>query len=375
VDPLDDEAAALLAWNAVPGLGPLRLRKLCEAAGSARAAAREPARWWWATGRASTAAPDVAGLALLAAEQLQAVEAHGATPLTLGDPAYPCRFAPGTVGFLPPPVLFVLGETALLGDSAPVAAARSAETADSGLRIGVIGARACTPYGRAQAARFGEAFARGGVTVVSGAARGIDQVAMRAALDADGKVVAVLGSPLDRPYPPDALRLLAGILDAGGAVVSEFAFGSGTRPGNFPRRNRVLAAASDALLVVQAGRHSGTMSTCAHALGLGREVCALPGDVDCPVSAGTHRLIQDGAPLVTSPDEMLHVLRRSHPEEAFGREDPILTELATRDATPAELATALGEDAAALRLRLVDLELRGLLRRVEGGAYHRCSQR
>ena len=150
---------------------------------------------------------------------------------------------------------------------------------------------------------------------------------------------------------------------------------SGTRPGNFPRRNRVLAAASDALLVVQAGRHSGTMSTCAHALGLGRDVCALPGDVDSPVSAGTHRLIQDGAPLVTSPDEMLDLLRAAHPPEAFGREDPLLAALAERDRTPAELAEALGEDAATLRMRLVDLELRGLVRRSGGGAYHRCTKR
>jgi DNA processing protein len=300
-------------------------------------------------------------LARLASEQRREAERHGAAVLALGTEGYPTRLTPGLAGFLPPPILYVLGDPSLLGDD--------------GMRIGVIGARACTPYGRGQAARFGEALARAGVTVVSGAARGIDQAAMAAAHEAEGRVVAVLGSPLDRLYPADAVGLLSGILESGGAILSEFAFGSGTRPGNFPRRNRVLAAVSDALLVVQAGRHSGTMSTCEHALALGREVCSLPGDVDCPVSAGTHRLIQDGCALVTTPDELLHQLRRTHPPEAFGQEDPLLVALAAGDAGTPQLAARLGEDEAVLRMRLVDLELRGLVRRLPGGDYHRCGSR
>ncbi len=349
----------MLGWNAVPGLGPLRIQRLVAAAGSARAAASAPAQWWKAAGRGAPPPPSANELRALSKDQRAAAARFGAQAYAWGDADYPTRLHPPDVehSFIPAPIVYVVGDSTLLEKG--------------GRTIGVIGARACTPYGREQAARFASGFADAGATVVSGAARGIDQAAMRAAVQARGKVIAVLGSAFDHLYPKDANTLLATVLEAGGAVVSEFAFGTSTRPGNFPRRNRLLAAASDALLVVQASCRSGTMSTCSYALDYGREVFALPGEVDCPVSAGTHALIRDGCALALSPAEVLHEFERSLPPEALGRADPAWEALAGGPLTSAELAQRLGSTEAALAQKMVDLELRGLVRRHPGGLYHR----
>lgn len=350
---------ALLGWNALPGLGPLRIQRLVEAAGSARAAASAPTRWWKAAGRGTPPPPSAHELRVLSQEQRAAAKRFGAQAFAWGDANYPTRLHPPDIerSFVPAPIIFVVGDSTLLGDG--------------GRTIGVIGARACTPYGREQAARFASGFADAGATVVSGAARGIDQAAMRAAVQARGKVVAVLGSAFDHLYPKDANALLTTVLEMGGAVISEFAFGTSTRPGNFPRRNRLLAAASDALLVVQASCRSGTMSTCGYALAYGREVFALPGEVDCPVSAGTHALIRDGCALALSPTEVLHEFERSLPPEALGRADPAWEALADGPLALPELARRLESSEPALAQKMVDLELRGLVRRHPGGLYHR----
>lgn len=356
---VDGELVALLGWNAVPGLGPLRLKRILKAAGSARVAAQDPARWHSAAGRGTPRLPSAAELRDLGEVQREAAERHGATALGWGLPDYPARMvAAGEAEcFLPAPVLYRVG------------AAEALDPAECS--IAVVGARACTPYGRRQARRFGTVFADAGWTVVSGAARGIDQAAMRGAVEAGGRVLAVLGSPLDRIYPQDANELLREILEAGGAVVSEFPFGSGTRPGNFPRRNRLLAAAGDALLVVQASVHSGTMSTCTHALELGREVYALPGDVDCPVSAGCHELIRNGCGLALSPMQVMdEFLQRSSPVER-GLEDPLLVALREGPLRLESLAAACDSSTSAAQQRLVDLELRGLVSRGPGGTYRR----
>lgn len=350
---------ALLGWNAVPGLGPLRIQRLVAAAGSARAAASAPMQFWKAAGRGAPPPPSTRELQILSGEQKATAARFGAQAFAWGDSDYPIRLHPPDVehSFVAAPVVFVVGDTSLLGTG--------------GRTIGVIGARACTPYGREQAARFGSGFADAGAIVVSGAARGIDQAAMRAAVRARGRVVAVLGSAFDHLYPKDANTLLAQILELGGAVVTEFAFGTSTRPGNFPRRNRLLAAASDALLVVQASCRSGTMSTCGFALDFGREVYAVPGELDCPVSAGTHALIRDGGILALSPSEVLHEIEGSLPPEALGRSDPAWEALAEGPLTLPELAVRIESSEEAVAQTLVDLELRGLVRRHPGGFYHR----
>jgi DNA processing protein len=258
----------------------------------------------------------------------------------------------------PPPLLLVQGDP------------RALDGAE--LRIGVIGARACTPYGREQAARFGAGLAAHGATVVSGAARGIDSCAMDGAVGATGKVVAVLGCGLDRPYPPDAQPILRRMLEHGGAVVSEFPFGMPPQAGNFPRRNRILAALCHALVVVQATRRSGSMNTVAWALSLGREVYAVPGPVDCAASQGPHLLLRDGAALAEGPLDVLRGTDGRPTEEERGQEPRVLAELERQDAGLARLAEALGQPEDAVLLELVELEMRGRVVRGPGGLYHRC---
>jgi len=345
----------LLALNAWPGLGPARLKKLLAAAGSGAALAREPERYWQLLDPQAGRCPAAEHLDLLAAQQERALRAAQAAVLTREDPAWPQSLE--DLAHLPP-LLFLLGSAEALHDEA--------------LRVAVIGARACTPYGREQAARFGAGLACQGVTVVSGAARGIDQSAMRAAVDAGGRVVAVLGCGLDRPYPPDALPLLAEIAAAGGAVITEFPFGMTPQAGNFPRRNRVLAALCRAVVVVQATRKSGSMNTVAWALALGREVHALPGPVDCAASQGPHLLLREGAALAESPLDVVRSSRNLLAPEERGQEPPVLELLRESDQNLARLSEELGQPEDLVLLELVQLEMQGRVVRRAGGVYHRC---
>lgn len=319
---------------------------------------RLPEAWdrvWLETARTRAAPPSLATVRALGDEQERARRRLDATLLFPEDPAWP--HALDALDH-PPPLLFVRGDPAVLSDDA--------------WRIAVIGARACTPYGREQAARFGAGFAAAGVTVVSGAARGIDQCGMQGALAAGGRVVAVLGSGLDRPYPASALAVLEASTASGGAVVSEFPFGMEPRAGHFPRRNRILAGLAAATVVIQATRRSGSMNTVAWALSLGREVWALPGPVDSAASQGAHLLLRDGAQLAEGPLEVVHGLERRTSAEEMGKDSPLLERLGRRDASLAELALELGQSEELVLLELLELELRGRVMRQPSGLYHRC---
>jgi DNA processing protein len=170
-----------------------------------------------------------------------------------------------------------------------------------------VGARRCTAYGRRLARRFGAALARGGAVVVGGLARGIDSAAHRGALEAGGATIAVLGSGLDRVYPPEHDGLAAAIAEEG-AVISEFPLGAPPRRHHFPRRNRIIAGLAYGVVVVEAALRSGSLITAMLALEAGREVFALPGPVDSDLSRGTHRLLREGASLVEEPAEILEDL-------------------------------------------------------------------
>jgi DNA processing protein len=348
-------ARTLLALNAWPGLGPARLKKLLAEAGSIAALEEELPRAWKVLDPQAGSCPAPGHLALLAEQQTSELAAAQAVLLTREDPEWPQELENLTH---PPPLLFVLGSPLSVQDDA--------------LRVAVIGARACTPYGREQAGRFGSGLACHGATVVSGAARGIDQCAMRAAVDAGGRVVAVLGCGLDRPYPPDAAPLLADLAAAGGAVVSEFPFGMSPQAGNFPRRNRILAALCRAVVVVQATRKSGSMNTVAWALALGREVYAMPGPVDCAASQGPHLLLRDGAALAEGALDVLRGAQNLVSSEERGQEPRVLERLNDTDKTLAALAEDLGEAEDIVLLELVQLEMQGRVVRRGGGLYHRC---
>ena len=287
----------------------------------------------------------------------------------------------GQPGFPPP-----LAEIAV-----PPIALESAGDADlAAPGVAVVGSRRATPYGIAVAERLAAGLAEAGLMVVSGLARGIDAVAHRAALEAGGRTVAVLGSAHDSLYPPEH-RDLARACRAAGAVLTEFPPGTRPLPHHFPRRNRIIAGLTLGTLVVEAAERSGSLATARHAVDSGREVFAVPGPVGSETSAGCHALIRLGATLVTGVADILEEL--GLPSGLAGR-DAAPGEAGNREPESASPGSGLGSEAAhlldALRKRpsgvdldtllsatdlpvpvalaaISELERRGLVRRFPGG--------
>ncbi len=241
-------------------------------------------------------------------------------------------------------------------------------------RIAVVGTRSPTPYGEAQALRFGAALAEAGVLVVSGMARGVDQAAHRGALRVKGDTLAVLGSGIDRPWPTGPL---VDELAERGLLVSEFPPGQTPRPHHFPLRNRIISGLADAVVVIEAAAASGSLITAQWALDQGRGVLALPGRVDHPMSRGTHRLLREGALLVESPEELLaEVYGGPRPPSRAPRatEAPCVVALRGETLTADELAAQLGREVKEVLVDLVKLELAGELVRCPGGLWRRTER-
>lgn len=213
---------------------------------------------------------------------------RGISLVTEGEPQYPQRLArvPDR-----PYALYCAGKLPQEGKKA----------------VALIGARDCTAYGRYMAEQFGAAFAKAGVQVISGMARGIDGVGQAAALKAGGYSLGVLGCGVDICYPRENRTLYEDLLAAGG-VCSEYPPGTEPRGVLFPPRNRIISGLCDAVLVVEARDKSGTLITVDMALEQGREVYAVPGRATDPLSGGCNRLIRQGAGLVLTPEELLEEL-------------------------------------------------------------------
>lgn len=241
-------------------------------------------------------------------------------------------------------------------------------------RVAIVGTRSPTPYGEAQARRFAFGLAEHGIVVVSGLARGIDQCAHRAALDAGGGTIAVLGSGVDRPWPDgETARRVAD----DGLLLSEFAPGQPPRRHHFPRRNRVISALGAAVLVVEAAHASGSLITARWAADQGRTVFALPGRVDHPMSRGCHRLLREGASLVESPEELAREMEWALPQaprEEPKPTSPVVDALLGDTLTAEEVARQTSKDLPAVLTELVELELRGIVVRAPGGLF-RLAQR
>lgn len=174
--------------------------------------------------------------------------------------------------------------------------------------VAVVGTRRCTRYGIDLAEAFGVAIARSGWTTVSGLARGIDAAAHRGCLRDGGHAVAVLGSGIDVCYPEENRPILDEILAEGGAVVSEYPPGTPPDRWRFPARNRIIAAMSSAVVVVEAAKTGGALITARLAAEIGRPVFAVPGDVDRPASEGCNLLIRDGANPVLGASDLIEEL-------------------------------------------------------------------
>src|SRR5207244_2339579 len=180
--------------------------------------------------------------------------------------------------------------------------------------IGVIGARRTTHYGMESAKKLSYQLAYAGLTVISGLARGIDTSAHQGALAAKGRTDAVIGAGLAKLYPPENAVLAEKIRRGNGAIVSEFSMAVEPDRETFPIRNRITAAWSHGILVVEAGLNSGALITSAQALEQGRSVYAVPGHINAPSAMGSNRLIQQGAKLVMDANDILDDLQILLPE-------------------------------------------------------------
>lgn len=250
--------------------------------------------------------------------------------------------------------------------------------------VAIVGARRPTVYGLEVANRLAKDLALAGVAVVSGLARGVDGAAHVGALDAEGKTWAVLGSGLDCVYPKEHERLAERILKGCGALISEYPLGFSPKKEHFPKRNRIIAALADGLVVVEAGEKSGTLITVGFALDLGREVMAVPGSVFSERSKGTHALIRQGAQLVQNATEVLEALgfRQVLPKISADKKQSLAKGLLSDQAGLLDLLGPYPEHIDALKARsglpieelsvaLAELEVQGLARSLPGKYYQK----
>jgi len=222
-------------------------------------------------------------------QELALIEKHQINWTALGSETYPHLLAEI---YAPPPVLYWRGSL----------------QPDNTKTIAIVGSRKAHRYAEQVITQFVPQLVADGWTIVSGGAIGADSMAHRQTVQANGKTVVVLGSGLLNPYPASNRQLFDSVLQEGGALVSSFALQTEAMPGNFPARNRVIAGLSRGCLVVQAAHKSGARITAQYALEQGREVFAVPGMVGDPLSLGCHALIQEGAKLTGSVEDILNEL-------------------------------------------------------------------
>lgn len=206
--------------------------------------------------------------------------------LRLGEESYPEKLKNI---YSSPQEIYVIGNEKILNDKA----------------IAIIGCRNCTSYGAKNSYKFGYELAKKGIVIVSGFARGIDTYAHIGALKAKGKTIAVLGNGLDIVYPAENEKLYKEIIKNGGTIISEYPLGSKPEKHHFPVRNRIISGLSDGVLVVEAKKRSGTLITVEYALDQGKNVYAIPGNINNNNSYGTNELIKEGAIPFTCIDDFL----------------------------------------------------------------------
>jgi DNA processing protein len=360
-----EEHRALVALSLVPGVGPGRLRALLARLGSATAARAAPA--------AALAA--VPGVGPQTARVIAAFDDEGAV-----DEQFR-RAERGAVTFLPfwddgfPPLL------RQIYDPPAFLWIRGTLRAPDERAVAVVGTRRATEYGRRQARDFAYALAERGFTIVSGLAYGVDAAAHRAALEAGGRTLAVLGSGADRIYPSGHAALARDVA-AQGALVSEYPLGAAPDAPNFPRRNRLISGLALGTLVVEAYDTGGALITARLALEQNREVFALPSPVHSAAGAGANRLIQEGhAKLVLGVDDILAELnppglaaeqRGPAPPPALSAVERQLLDVLGPVPLPIDLLCAKADlDPSTALVYLLELEFKGLVRQLAGKQFSR----
>ncbi len=299
------ERDAYIALNLFDGIGPVRVRALLDALGSASAILTAGVEELTeARGVGRTLAESIRSQAgeTDPREELRKAKDLGAHIVSFVDDDYPAALKSIHD---PPLALYVKGNLLPADQHA----------------IGIVGSRSCTHYGTQVADRLSFQLAKQGYTVVSGLARGIDAAAHLGAIKGKGRTLAVMGTGIDQVYPPENKDLAASIVE-NGALLTEFPIGFKPTRQSFPQRNRIISGLSKGVLVVEAAKGSGAMQTVDEANAQGRLVFAVPGRIDNPSAGGCNFLIKNGAKLVEDVDDILDEFEYLIPPNPAGREDP-----------------------------------------------------
>jgi len=245
-------------------------------------------------------------------------------------------------------------------------------------KIGIIGSRRCTGYGRSVTRELSSRLAEHNIVTVSGMARGIDSIAHKGAIEAGGLTIAVLGCGTDVCYPPENIELMRQI-KLNGCLMSEYPPGVQPVAGYFPARNRIISGLSQILIVTEAARRSGTLITVSQALEQGREVMAVPGNINSRLSDGPNELIRDGAAVVTSYQDILHTLNISGKEyvnqntqEELAMEEKLVYDcMAFQPEGFESIVEKSGLSTQTVNYVLTMLELKGYLLKLPGQRYEK----
>jgi len=355
-----DEKRYWIGINLVKGIGAVRLRALLEFFGDAKSA-------WDAT----PAELGAAGLSKKIVERFtdtrnkvdldklwDEIAEKDIRVMTWNDADYPARLREIAQ---PPPILYLRGDF----------------IEEDAWAVAIVGTRRVTSYGRQVTEEVASFLAQNGVTIVSGLARGVDGIAHQAALKAGGRTLAILGSGVNRIYPPEH-RTLAEQITQSGAVISDYAPDTPPEGSNFPPRNRIISGLSMATIIIEAAETSGALITANFALEQGREIFALPGNIFAPQSKGPNKLIQKGAHPLLSPRDILEVLdltrinqhqsaQRTLPTDAT--EAQLLNSLTHEPIHVDEIRAKTGLAVEKVSSTLVMMELKGMVRHVGGMNY------
>jgi DNA processing protein len=357
---LTDPRAYWVGFNMVKGIGAVRFKALLDAFGSAEAA--------W---NASPNALGDAGLSRKIIEAFQRlhrdvdldqvwerIQSLGVQVLTWDDDDYPRHLKEIDQ---PPPILYVRGVL----------------TPEDEWSVAIVGTRKVTAYGRQVAEEVAGTLANNGVTIVSGLARGVDSIAHQAAVNAGGRTLAVLGNGIDLVYPPENRKLATQVIEHG-ALISDYPLGTQPDGVNFPPRNRIISGLSLAVIIVEAGQTSGALITASFAAEQGRDVFAVPGNINAPQSLGTNRLIRDGAQPLLSPQDVLEALNLTMVTEHQAAQvtlptDPVESRLykllSQQPMHVDEIRAQADLPIEAVSATLAMMELKGMVRQVGGMNY------
>ena len=290
---LSNETISLIHLNMIQGIGLKTIQVLRDVFGSAEQALQATADELNKIDQLTPAMRDLLQRKPVQhpiERELELIQEYGCQMLTLYDAAYPASLKEIDT---PPIVLYIRGEL----------------TPEDSLSLSLVGSRDAKDYGRKASYRLSYQLAQRGLTIVSGLARGIDTAAHRGALEAGGRTIAVMGSGLSFIYPATNTDLAEKITESG-ALISEFPMETTPKPNNFPRRNRIISGLTLGTVVVEASNRSGALITARLAGEQGREVFAVPGEIFSELSTGTHRLINNGAKLVNTVDDLFNELPR-----------------------------------------------------------------